>query len=40
MNQGRKDSSDQVGGDLSAGEIEGERWRGYGDRSGIGVTVG
>ena len=36
MNHGRKDSSDQVGGDLSEGEMEG----GYGDRSGIVVTVG
>ena len=33
---GQGGSSDQVGGDLSEGEMEG----GYGDRSGIVVTVG
>ena len=35
MNHGKEEPSDQVGGDLSEGEIGG----GWGDRSGIVVTV-
>ena len=36
MNHGKEELSDQVGGDLSEGEMEGAR----GDRSGVVVIVG